>query len=213
MGLLKIITGEEPDILQQIYFLLKNGFDNGKYGEYLTAYATNTIYKNIYGKTLQNLYIPYKNGTSEIDILMITKMGFIVIENKNYSGWIFGNENQYKWTQCLPNGQKNKFYNPIKQNMTHINALRQYLEIDKNNIKSYIVFSERCELKKIPQNNDKYIIVKRNDLIKTLKNDLKNQPIIYNENQINEFTEKLKKLTKVSSKIKNEHIQSIKNKY
>ena len=48
-------------------------------------------------------------------MLMIHENGIFVIESKNYSGWLFGDYNQLNWTQSFPNGEKHKFYNPIKQ--------------------------------------------------------------------------------------------------
>lgn len=68
------------------------------------------------GKILRNVYLPKDNGeTSEIDVLYITQKGIFVFESKNYSGWIFGDEKGQYWTAMLPNRQKNRFYNPIKQ--------------------------------------------------------------------------------------------------
>lgn len=100
------------------------------------------------GKVLKNLYVPKDNGeTSEIDVVFITQKGIFVIESKNYSGWIFGDEKSAYWTAMLPNKEKNRFYNPIKQNETHIKWLRQYLSEDIP-LFSIVVFSERCELKK-----------------------------------------------------------------
>lgn len=95
---------------------------NGKIGEAYTARELKLL--NLLGrkgKVLRNVYIPKDNNeTSEIDVLFITQKGIFVIESKNYSGWIFGSENQYKWTMMLPNKEKHSFYNPIKQNQTHI---------------------------------------------------------------------------------------------
>lgn len=61
------------------------------------------------------------NKTSQIDHIVINKHGIFVIETKNYSGRIYGNETQLEWTQVLNYGKvKNKLYNPIKQNKTHL---------------------------------------------------------------------------------------------
>lgn len=73
---------------------------NGKVGEAYTARELKLL--NLLGrkgKVLRNVYIPKDNNeTSEIDVLFITQKGIFVIESKNYSGWIFGSEKQYKWT-------------------------------------------------------------------------------------------------------------------
>lgn len=97
-----------------------------------------------------NLYIPTRSNTfSQIDVLLITNIGLIVFEVKDYSGWIFGNGKQNQWTQVLNYGkEKYRFYNPIKQNQQHINRLKTYL---RRNIPyfSVIVFYGDCELKDI----------------------------------------------------------------
>ena len=72
-----------------------------------------------------DLYIPTKRGYTQIDIVVPTNVGIFVFEVKDYSGWIFGNGKYDKWTQVLAYGQeKHQFYNPIKQNAKHIEALR-----------------------------------------------------------------------------------------
>ncbi len=57
-----------------------------------------------------NLYVEKSNGQfSQIDLVILTKVGVIVIEVKNYSGWIYGNGNQRQWTQVLAYGKKVSF--------------------------------------------------------------------------------------------------------
>lgn len=50
----------------------------------------------LFGSTdriLHNRYLPWPNGmTTEIDRIAIISSGIFVIEVKNYSGWIFGNQ-------------------------------------------------------------------------------------------------------------------------
>lgn len=74
-----------------------------------------------------DLYIKKYNGTyCQIDLVVATKVGLIVFEVKDYGGWIFGNGNQYQWTQILGYGTvKHRFYNPIMQNAKHIEDLRK----------------------------------------------------------------------------------------
>lgn len=46
-----------------------------------------------------DLYVQKPNGEyTQIDIAVATKVGIIVFEVKDYSGWIFGNEHQKYWT-------------------------------------------------------------------------------------------------------------------
>ena len=104
--------------------------DNGFSGEYQT-YKMLSKYEKDGAKFLYNCYVPKgEDGTTEIDILMLHKTGIYVLESKNYSGWIFGKEKDNTWTQSLPNGNKNHFYNPIKQNKTHIKWLNELLGVN-----------------------------------------------------------------------------------
>lgn len=99
-----------------------------------------------------DLYLRKANGTySQIDVVVATKVGLIVFEVKNYSGWIFGNGDQRQWIQMLNYGQeKYRFYNPILQNSMHITHLRkQVKQFEKLPIYSVVVFYGDCEFKDI----------------------------------------------------------------
>jgi len=162
-----------------------------------------------YRKIMKNIYVPYGNQTTEIDVLMIHETGIYVIESKNYSGWIFGSENQQQWTQMLNSYTKKRFYNPVWQNRTHIRALSNYTNIDKSKIKSYIVFSDRCELKAVPPNTSECIITKIDLFLYAIYNDINNRKKIFTVEEVNQIEEKLKPITNVSQEVKNKHIQDI----
>ena len=126
--------------------------DSGKYGEY-RLYQHLQSFESIGCKFLFNLYVPRDNDkTSEIDVIMFHPKGLFVIESKNYSGWIFGNERNKQWTQTLPVGygesHKERFYNPIMQNATHIRAIRKHIN-DTIPIYSVIAFSDNCTFKDV----------------------------------------------------------------
>lgn len=72
-----------------------------------------------------DLYIKTNNNTfSQIDLILITEVGIIVFEIKDYSGWIFGKGTDPQWTQVLAHGkQKYRFQNPITQNNNHITQI------------------------------------------------------------------------------------------
>ncbi|MDR2942318.1 MAG: NERD domain-containing protein, partial [Treponema sp.] len=114
-----------------------------------------------------NIYLQIKNSSSQIDHVIVSIYGIFVIETKNYSGWIFGNENKEYWTQTIYNN-KSKFRNPIKQNWAHIYALKQILS-DYRYIKYYpiIVFTGEAELKSIIS---EIPVVYDYELLKTIMN-------------------------------------------
>ena len=186
----------------------------GKYGETLTARKLKVSnFLGNKGKILRNLYLPTEEGgTSEIDLIYITQKGILVIESKNYSGWIFGRQYDQYWTQSLPNHSKNRFYNPIRQNYNHIKWLQQYLELDIP-LFSFIVFSERCTLKNISLKDDSVFVMKRNDLRSYIKKVWKDHPDALTPEQITQISEKLFPLTQVDAAQKAAHIEAIRQKF
>lgn len=187
----------------------KTIFDKGNYGEFLTFLYLEDL--DIDKKLMTNLYIPKEDGsTTEIDLIMITGTGIYVFESKNYSGWIFGDERYKNWTQSLENKQKNKFYNPIWQNKGHISALKRILGMEEDNVfKSYIVFSERCELKNINISSLDVKVIKRNLLLKTIKKDVNNSTVLFSKEKIDQLYIKLQEFTYVDDTIKDKHIRKI----
>jgi len=88
-----------------------------------------------------------KTGYSQIDHIVISPYGIFVIEAKNLSGRIYGSQDQKQWTQTHPNGFKNKFYNPIWQNNSHIKALKENLRGFRNlDFYPIVTFTGRSEL-------------------------------------------------------------------
>lgn len=63
-----------------------------------------------------------RGGLAQIDHLVLTPAGLVVVETKNYSGLIFGEVRDRTWTQCIGR-QRNKFENPLRQNYGHIKAV------------------------------------------------------------------------------------------
>ena len=194
-------------------------FNLGSYGEWLIEDIIVQCCQNRYYKMLHNIYIPKDNQgkTTEIDTILIDATGIFVIESKNYSGWIFGDEHSDKWVQSIYNkgshyNEKYYFYNPIKQNQSHINALSSLLKLPTNNFISYIIFSERCDLKSIPMNLQRFKVFKREALSTVLYHQLTYSPVIFTEEQINKIFTKLFAYANVSEHLRQEHIQNIKNK-
>lgn len=93
---------------------------------------------------INNLVIDDDNMSRQIDHITITHSGIYVIETKNYSGRIYGSANQMEWTQVLQYGKvKQKFYNPLKQNNSHVYVISKLLPVYlKNSVKSLVVFTK-----------------------------------------------------------------------
>lgn len=95
---------------------------------------------------VNNVTIPTQNGTTQIDHIIVSRYGIFVVETKNMSGWIFGDEKNPQWTQSLF-GQKFKFQNPLHQNYRHTKALSDFLSIEHDKFFSIVMFWGECELK------------------------------------------------------------------
>lgn len=160
--------------------------DAGRKGEYLTYRHLERL--DGQHKLLTNVYLPKGDGTTtEIDLIMISETGIYVFESKNYSGWIFGDEDSRNWTQSLKGGKKYRFYNPIWQNKKHISHLKNHLGLGSEVFRSYIIFSERCELKKMFVRSPEVKVMNRNVLTREIEHDLNslaNRLTIWEINQI-----------------------------
>ncbi len=186
-------------------------FDKGYYGEFLTVKALEGISEK--EKFLANVYLSKAakaDQTTEIDVIYVNEFGIFVLESKNYSGWIFGNDKAKYWTQSLNKRVKNKFYNPVFQNAGHISALKATLgsRFD-NTYKSLIVFSERCELKNVTVQTPDVYVIKRNNIRKTIQS-LSHAPVL-TENDIAEIYNILSSKMKVDEELKKKHIENIKS--
>lgn len=97
----------------------------GKRGEIIVSKILHKLDGTVYD---DYMLVDENNISHQIDHIFINASGIYVIETKNYAGRIYGNDNQNQWTQVLAYGKaKNYFYNPIKQNYTHIIALKKIL--------------------------------------------------------------------------------------
>lgn len=97
---------------------------------------------------LNDIYIPNEKGnTAQIDHVLVSPYGVFVIETKNYSGWIYGDEKNRYWTQVIYK-RKERFLNPIFQNRGHIKALKAILsDFADAPFISIVAFSSRATLK------------------------------------------------------------------
>lgn len=119
-------------------------FSKGKIGEEKVAVLLYILPKEYV--VLNNVIISNGKSMAQIDHVVVSPYGIFVIETKNYKGWIFGKDYYKQWTQNIF-GKRYKFYNPVKQNETHIKALRKLL-YQFSNIPyiSIIAFSSKASL-------------------------------------------------------------------
>jgi len=74
-----------------------------------------------------DLMLPLYDGTTQIDHVIVGPHGVTAIETKNYAGNIYGSGDNKYWLQILGRA-RNEFYNPVKQNETHVRTLKYLLQ-------------------------------------------------------------------------------------
>lgn len=174
----------------------------GIIGEKTTSSILFFLDKSKY-KVINNIVLKSGEITSQIDHIVISDYGIFVIETKNYKGWILGGENSEYWTQVIYK-RKEKFYNPIRQNLGHIRTLKNCLsEYPNIEYKSIIVFSTKAEIKV----NTTTDVINSYRLIATIN---RYKTINLTENEKESIFKKINALNLVDTYDKRQHVKSIK---
>jgi hypothetical protein len=179
------------------------------------------------GFALKDLMLPMGDSTTQIDNVLITPKAMFVIEAKNYKGRVFGSINQDQWTLTSKTTKtyKNKrgksyqksfinkyqFYNPIKQNETHVNALKKYTKAGFP-IYNLVVFGKNTDLNEISDGlNQKVINIRRlNKSIHKLSDLLDNST---ESSELVSIKDKIIRDNISDKKLRKKHVKSIKKMY
>lgn len=174
----------------------------GKIGEARVSRKLKKLAKKNGGQIFDNVIIPGENDkTSQIDHIYICKYGVFVVETKNYAGRIYGTDGQLEWTQVLAYGHsKNKLYNPVKQNGTHIMRLSDILNLDVT-FYSVVVF-----VKANIDNVDSDYVYRISDL-KYLLHEMEEE---LSENQVEEICNIINEYKLHPVKTDKEHVKEVK---
>ena len=156
---------------------------------------------------MRNLYVPARAGYTEIDALLLHQSGIYVLESKNLSGEITGDLESERWKQHLNEHTEHTFHNPIRQNIGHILALEHFLKIrhEQAHFISFVVFSDRCVLRKVPKDYDFWSIVHCSELKDSLLQRITSRKTIYTPQQLEDIYYKLQSCANVSEEIKAKH--------
>ena len=100
----------------------------------------------------------------------------------------------------------------IMQNKTHLKWLKNFVG-DEIPLFSIVVFSERCELKKVTVWSEDGKVIKRDRVYATVRAYWENNPDVVSDEKIEELYRMLKPLTHVDNAVKAAHIDNIERKY
>ncbi len=161
----KLLLDWAHDHRAALYILvaLAVGFAIGRYRAY-RAYAYQNRSEALLSRVVQtnfgppdyhlmnHLTLQMKDGTTQVDHILVSRFGVFVLETKDYKGWIFANAKQANWTQVLFY-YRFQFQNPIFQNDRHVRAVQGLLDfLPPGAVKSVVVFTGVAEFKtEIPQ--------------------------------------------------------------
>lgn len=174
----------------------------GLIGEKSISFILSFLNKDKY-IVINDIVLQNGDKTTQIDHIVISAYGIFVIETKNYKGWIFGSENSEYWTQVLFK-RKEKLYNPIKQNRSHIIALKKLLsQYPGLKYIPIIVFSAKAKIK-VEATTD---VIKSYQIISTIK---KYSGINLTDTDKEGIFHIIHKANLASTYDKREHVKSIK---
>lgn len=173
--------------------------------------ATEALLNQVRGfkRVLRQVYVPREDtGTSELDLVMIHEKGIFVIENKYYKGRIYGDEKELYWMQVFKRGEKRPFYNPVKQNQTHIRNLKRFLE-DKIPwdipYVSVVVFNGSGKLRRALVDPNTAIVVSGKKVKRRLKRYMRRMRRVLTKGQIDEISHFLSRRARGSKRVRRQH--------
>lgn len=95
---------------------------------------------------LDNITLETRDGTTQVDHVIVSPFGIFVIETKNMSGWIFGGERESQWTQKIFR-KTFRFQNPLRQNFKHVKAVEEMLGVPSDTVHSVVAFMGNSRFK------------------------------------------------------------------
>lgn len=125
LDILAVFVGIFIALTFGLYLFIRFG-SKGKVGEFIVKLCYRIVLPRRKFKLYNNIILEHDGRSSQIDHLIISQYGIYVIETKNYSGRIYGNETSEQFTQYIGKN-KYSFYSPIKQNQGHIYALKKVI--------------------------------------------------------------------------------------
>lgn len=179
-------------------------FLRGWFGEKKTTFSMwLSINSRVY-KRFHDLVIKSKNGTAQIDHILVSPYGVFIVETKNMKGWIFGSEDQPRWTQSLY-GKNYPFQNPLRQTYRQKKVLSEFLEIHESAIHTVVCFVGDCKFKtRMPAN---VIRLGVGSYIKKFR-----KPV-FSEGQVNRMVWVLEKYSSESALTTRDHVRSLRERH
>lgn len=183
--------------------LAKSAWFKGVLGEFIVNLSARLFLNKEQYHLIKNVTLSTKDGSTQIDHVIVSKYGVFVVETKNMRGWIFGSPNQKTWTQKIYK-HSSKFQNPLHQNYKHVKTLESLLSLEEEQIFSVVVFVGNSTFKTdMPEN-----VTYGSGYIRFIKS---KKQLVLSESEIKDIINKIEtgRLTP-SFKTNREHVKHVK---
>lgn len=185
-------------------FFLPSSLIKGWFGEKKTTFNMWLSLDDKIYRRYHDVIIPAANGTSQIDHILVSPYGLFIVETKNVKGWIFGSEDQRKWTKSVY-GKKYSFQNPLRQTFRQKKILSEFLGLDESIIHTIIFFVGDCKFKtRLPPNVIKSGLGRYIKRFKT--------PVL-SSNEIKQISGKLEQHMSESTVTTRDHVRSLRERH
>jgi hypothetical protein len=97
------------------------------------------VMRKLSHEMVSNIMLPDGTGNFvHFDYLLLTPKGVIVVDIKDYTGFLFGGENMDQWTQMIKR-KSYKFENPLHHNQTRVAVVKNM--VGNVPVLGYVVFT------------------------------------------------------------------------
>ena len=157
----------------------------GKMGEEFVAKELKRLLPKEDYIIFNDLILPSRGRTTQIDHIIVSRFGIFVIETKNMQGWILMDDKYFEWIQMVEKHRTTEFQNPLRQNFKHIKAVQKLFKIKENQIHNLVIFvGEATPCTEMPE--DIYWNIE--DLADRIQ---KNRTVVFSESQFIRFSGRL----------------------
>lgn len=168
---------------------------------------------------LNDVVLRTNRGTTQIDHIVVSPYGIFGIETKNYRGEIYGDDSRSEWTQVIATDvtyrkklwktytyvTKNHFYNPVKQSLGHVLALKENLDgIGYVPFVPMVVFAGNAELANV---HSQYPVVHKEGLLPAIYG---YEKIYLTKEQVREIVRRIRGIDVRESVKDREHVMNVK---
>jgi hypothetical protein len=173
----------------------------GRFGELKVRATTGLRLPSSSYTSLHNLTLPTPDGTTQVDHVIVSRFGVFVIETKNMTGWIFGDERSREWTQSIY-GNNYRFQNPLHQDFKHMKAVEAATGLPLSSLHSVVVFAGRSRFKtRVPPN-----VMRRSRLSRYIKS---KTAVLLSEEQVEQAIRVLSSAGSTTRADRRRHIENL----